>query len=179
MGEKVRQESKEVRRILDGYQHDESLLVSILQDVQAEYRYLPREALEQVGNELGIPLSRVYSVATFFKAFSLKPRGEHLVTVCLGTACHVRGAPSLLDEVKRHLLGKDIYLDTSFFFDFLPKKEVKNLLLSHRPDRLLFGTDFPLVDQKKDLEFLRKLDLPASLKERILSLNAKELLSIQ
>ena len=79
------------------------MLVSVLQDVQAAYRYLPREALECVCEGLDIPLSRVYSLATFFKAFSLTPRGRHLINVCLGTACHVRGAVKVLDEFERDM----------------------------------------------------------------------------
>ena len=89
--------------ILDGYRRDKGLLVSILQDTQAEYNYLPREALVQVSQGLDIPLSQVYSVATFFKAFSLKPRGRHLINVCLGTACHVRGAVRVLETIEREL----------------------------------------------------------------------------
>ncbi|NLE90800.1 MAG: NAD(P)H-dependent oxidoreductase subunit E, partial [Dehalococcoidales bacterium] len=76
--------------ILDRYNRDRGQLISILQDIQTEYNYLPREAINFVSSELGIPLSQVYSVATFFKAFSLKPRGRHTVHVCMGTACHVR-----------------------------------------------------------------------------------------
>jgi NADH-quinone oxidoreductase subunit E len=79
------------------------MLVSILQDVQSEYNYLPKEALAQVSQDLDIPLTRVYSVATFFKAFSLKPRGRHIINVCLGTACHVRGAVRIRDEIEREL----------------------------------------------------------------------------
>jgi NADH-quinone oxidoreductase subunit E len=79
------------------------MLVSILQDIQAEYNYLPKEAIIQVSQGLDVALSQVYSVATFFKAFSLKPRGRHLINVCLGTACHVRGAVRILDEVEREL----------------------------------------------------------------------------
>ena len=94
---------KRVKAILKNYQHDEAMLVSILQDIQAEYNYLPQEALRQVGEGLGVPLTRVYSVATFFKAFSLKTRGRHLINVCLGTACHVRGAPRVLETLEREL----------------------------------------------------------------------------
>ena len=89
--------------ILEKYKLDKGFLVSILQDIQKEYNYLPQDALKQVGQGMSIPLSQVYHVATFFKAFSLTPRGEHMVNVCLGTACHVRGAPAVLDEVKRQL----------------------------------------------------------------------------
>ena len=78
-------------------------LISILQDIQSEYHYLPEDALKVVARQLDLSLIQVYSVATFFKAFSLEPRGEHLVSVCLGTACHVRGAPAVLDEVNRQL----------------------------------------------------------------------------
>lgn len=94
---------QKVEEVLDSYQHHEGFLVSILQDVQAEYNYLPREALVGVSQGLSIPLSQVYSVATFFKAFSLKPRGRHLIHVCLGTACHVRGAVRVLEAIEREL----------------------------------------------------------------------------
>lgn len=89
--------------ILDRYGRDRGLLVSILQDVQEKYRYLPREALERVGAALDVPMAQVYAVATFFKAFSLKPRGRHVFQVCMGTACHVRGAPLIRDKLERDL----------------------------------------------------------------------------
>lgn len=78
-------------------------LIGILQDVQAHYRHLPKEPLERVALLLNVPLSQVSSVATFFSAFSLKPKGEHEVCVCMGTACHVRGAQRILDEMERDL----------------------------------------------------------------------------
>ena len=94
---------QKVKNILDSHLNDRSLLVGILQDVQAECNYLPREALEEVSHGLGIPLTHVYSVATFFKAFSLVPKGRHMVNVCLGTACHVRGAVRILERIEREL----------------------------------------------------------------------------
>lgn len=78
-------------------------LIGILQDVQAKFRYLPKHPLERVSEKLRIPLAQVFSVATFFRAFSLEPRGENVVHVCLGTACHVRGAKRLLEEMERNL----------------------------------------------------------------------------
>jgi NADH-quinone oxidoreductase subunit E len=72
-------------------------------DIQSEYNYLPKDALIRVSEILNIPLVNVYSVATFYKSFSLKPRGKHLITVCLGTACHVRGAPNVLNEIENQL----------------------------------------------------------------------------
>jgi NADH-quinone oxidoreductase subunit E len=74
-------------------------LIEVLQDIQETYNYLPEEALRQVSQKLDVPLIEVFRVANFYKAFTLKPRGKHLLTVCMGTACHVRGAPRLADEV--------------------------------------------------------------------------------
>lgn len=76
-------------------------LIGILQDVQAHFRYLPKHPIERVSERLKIPLAQVFSVATFFKAFSLTPQGEKEVQVCMGTACHVRGARRLLEECER------------------------------------------------------------------------------
>ena len=103
MEAEVKKVEEKINQILNKYQRDKGMLVSILQDVQAEYRYLPREALAEVSSGLEVPLSQVYSVATFFKAFSLKPRGRHLINVCLGTACHVRGAVRILEKIEREL----------------------------------------------------------------------------
>jgi NADH-quinone oxidoreductase subunit E len=89
--------------ILKKYGKDSSQLVSILQDIQSEYNYLPRDVLEKLGKKLEIPLSQVYSMATFFRAFSLKERGKHIVSVCLGTACHIRGADLILESLERQV----------------------------------------------------------------------------
>lgn len=89
----------DVETIIQRYNGDKGQLVSILQDVQEDYRYLPRETLDKVSEILGVPLSQIYSVATFFRAFSLEPRGLHTVKVCLGTACHVRGAARILERM--------------------------------------------------------------------------------
>ena len=103
MNTEVKQLIEKVELILDNHQHDKSSLVAILQDIQAEYNYLPRDALVAINQGLDIPLSLVYSVATFFRSFSLKPRGRHLINVCLGTACHVRGAVRVSERIKREL----------------------------------------------------------------------------
>jgi NADH:ubiquinone oxidoreductase subunit E len=75
-------------------------LVEVLQDVQEAFGYIPQEAMTMVSRELGVPLIEVSRVANYYKAFSLQPRGKHVITVCMGTACHVRGAARLLDELK-------------------------------------------------------------------------------
>ncbi|MDO8568810.1 MAG: NADH-quinone oxidoreductase subunit NuoE [Dehalococcoidales bacterium] len=92
-----------VNEILGRYGHDSSMLVSILQDVQKEYNYLPREALVEVSHQLKVPMTQVYSVATFFRAFNLQPRGRHIISVCLGTACHVRGGTRVLERLELEL----------------------------------------------------------------------------
>ena len=79
----------------------ESELIQILLDIQKELHWLPREALEKVAEKLKVPLSRVQHVATFYKAFSLVPKGRHEINICMGTACHVRGAPRVLDVVEK------------------------------------------------------------------------------
>jgi len=78
-------------------------LISALEEIQGRYRYLPQEALILVSERLGVPLSQVYSVATFYNAFSLKRRGRHEVCVCVGTACHVRGAKRVLTRLEDNL----------------------------------------------------------------------------
>jgi NADH-quinone oxidoreductase subunit E len=92
-----------VEVILKKYGDDPSQLIGALQDIQGTYKYLSYDTLLQMSEKTQIPLSRIYSLATFFKAFSLKPRGEHLVTVCMGTACHVREAPRIVEEISRSL----------------------------------------------------------------------------
>jgi NADH:ubiquinone oxidoreductase subunit E len=78
-------------------------LISVLEEIQAAYSYLPEEALRIVSHETGRSLVDIYGVATFYKAFSLKPRGKHLISVCLGTACHVRGSQAIATELQRQL----------------------------------------------------------------------------
>jgi NADH-quinone oxidoreductase subunit E len=97
---------KALQGILDKHAGQSSALISILQDVQLEYSYLPAEALRQTAAALALPLSKVYSVATFYSSFSLVPKGRNVIRVCMGTACHVRGAGLLLDELVRQLKVK-------------------------------------------------------------------------
>ncbi|MBS4014921.1 MAG: NAD(P)H-dependent oxidoreductase subunit E [Candidatus Latescibacteria bacterium] len=92
-----------VDKVLQTHNHDKSMLVAILQDAQEQYRYLPKEVLTQISIKLEVPMSEIYQVVTFYKAFSLKPRGKHICSICMGTACHVRGAPLILETVKKHL----------------------------------------------------------------------------
>ncbi|MBW1971268.1 MAG: NAD(P)H-dependent oxidoreductase subunit E [Deltaproteobacteria bacterium] len=92
-----------IDRILDKYDRSPSGIIRILQDVQAELNYLPRDVLKYIASSLSVPLSHVYRIATFYNAFSLVPKGKHMISVCLGTACHVRGAPKVLEKIEREL----------------------------------------------------------------------------
>lgn len=88
-----------VDKVVDKYGKDKDMLIQILLDLQKGFGWLPSEALNEVSARLRVPTSRVYQVASFYKAFSFSPKGRHAVTVCVGTACQVRGAPRLLDRI--------------------------------------------------------------------------------
>jgi len=89
--------------IIEKYDRKQGEIISILEDIQSQYSYLPTDALKIVAEKTGSSLVDVYGVATFYKSFSLKPRGKHLISVCLGTACHVRGGLSIVEAFERHL----------------------------------------------------------------------------
>jgi len=94
---------KTVKDIIKKYDGDKTAMIAILQDVQEELRYLPKEALTSISKKMEVPLTRIYEIATFYNAFSLKPRGKYVVEVCLGTACHVQGGANLKDRLERDL----------------------------------------------------------------------------
>ena len=89
--------------VLERYGHDATKLVPILQAVQDIYRYLPEDLMAYVATALGIPAARVYGVASFYAHFTLKPKGKHVLRLCDGTACHVKGTPALLKAIREHL----------------------------------------------------------------------------
>jgi len=93
-------EMDRIDQIIDKHQGEASSLIQILLDIQSENHWLPKEALDRVGERLDVPLSRIQHIATFYKAFSLVPKGRHEVHICVGTACHVRGATRILDAVE-------------------------------------------------------------------------------
>jgi NADH:ubiquinone oxidoreductase subunit E len=95
--------NSKVESLIEKHSNQRKALIPILRDIQEEYNYLPQEALILVSECLHIPLIDIVDVATFYRAFSLEPRGKHTVTVCLGTACHVRGGPKVLEEFERKL----------------------------------------------------------------------------
>ncbi len=96
-------DTKPLEAILASYPAEEASLIQVLQDVQRAYRYLPCDVLVKVAEALHVPLAKVFSVGTFYKAFALTPQGRTVIKVCTGTACHIRGATQLVDEVARTL----------------------------------------------------------------------------
>ena len=93
-------DNERINQIIDKHQGEANSLIQVLLEIQSENHWLPKEALEKVGEKLQVPLSRIKHIATFYKAFSLIPKGRHEVHVCMGTACHVRGAERVLDKVQ-------------------------------------------------------------------------------
>ena len=96
-------DSKDILRIIECHNGELGGLIAILEEIQAEYGYLPEKSLRIVSEETGCSMVDVYGVATFYRSFSLKPRGKHLACACVGTACHVRGAPRIVEELERQL----------------------------------------------------------------------------
>ena len=93
-------DTERIDQIIDKHQGEASSLIQVLLEIQSEYHWLPKAELQRVGERLQIPISRIMHIATFYKAFSLVPKGRHGVHICLGTACHVRGATRILDTVQ-------------------------------------------------------------------------------
>ncbi len=93
-------EAERIDQIIDEHQGAPDLLIQVLLALQSTYNWLPKEVLDRVGERLQVPMSRIQHIATFYKAFSLVPKGRHQVHVCVGTACHVRGATRVLDKVQ-------------------------------------------------------------------------------
>jgi len=88
-----------VFQIIQKYPKEKRYTLAILQDIQKEYDFIPRESIDEISNYLEIPITNVYSIATFYKALSLKPKGKYIIKVCNGTACHIRGSDKILDEI--------------------------------------------------------------------------------
>ena len=96
-------ELAKVNTIIDKYPPKQSVLIQLLLDIQGEFNWISQEAIQQISERLEIPVSQIYRVASFYKAMSLTPRGKHVINVCMGTACHVRGATRIIDKLEESL----------------------------------------------------------------------------
>ena len=101
-----------VMEIIDRYERSETKIIPILQAVQEEYRYLPQEVLTFIATSLGVSPARLYGVATFYSHFSLEPKGKHILKMCDGTACHVRGSSAVIDAIRKRLSLTDKKITT-------------------------------------------------------------------
>jgi NADH-quinone oxidoreductase subunit E len=97
------EQTRTVDAIIDSHGGSREAMITVLQDSNKAFNYLPEEVLHRISTRLGVPYAEVYGAASFYKAFSLEPRGKHIVQVCLGTACHVRGARRIIEELERRL----------------------------------------------------------------------------
>ena len=95
--------AEEVARIIEAYPADRRFALAAMQDMQNEFNYVPEEGLEMLAEHLGCPIAQLFAMATFYKALSLTPKGKHIIKICNGTACHIRGAMNLVAGVKREL----------------------------------------------------------------------------
>lgn len=93
--------------ILDKYRNEQGTIIGLLQDISEEYKYLPEEVLGRVSEELDIPLSKLYGLATFYKSFKLEPVGKNHICICVGTACHINGAAKIVESLERELNIKE------------------------------------------------------------------------
>ena len=103
VGKKVAKMESKISEIVERHGRQQRAVVAMMQDVEGEFKYLPREALEKLSEMIDVPMTQLFSLATFYTAFSLKPRGKHPIDVCLGTACHVRGGQLILETFERDL----------------------------------------------------------------------------
>jgi len=92
-----------IQEILNKYKKIPENILSVMEDIQEEFKYLPEEYLKKISIEFKLPLSQIYSLATFYKTFSLKPKGKHHICVCMGTACHIRGSQKILEKIQEKL----------------------------------------------------------------------------
>ena len=96
-------DNERIDQIIDKHHGESSSLIQVLLEIQNDFRWLPKEVLERVSTKLQVPLSRILHIASFYKAFSFVPKGRHEIHICMGTACHVRGAQRILDTAQEHI----------------------------------------------------------------------------
>ncbi len=147
---------EKVNKILKKYGYQPSNLIAVLQEIQAEYRYLPEEILTYVATALGVSPAYVYGVATFYAQFSLKPKGKHIIRVCDGTACHVKGSSQVLKVIRETLgleEGKDTTEDLLFTVETVACVGACALAPVITVDDQVYG----LLDEKKVREIIEAI----------------------
>lgn len=145
-----------VDAILDEYDSKQSSIISILQGIQREYRYLPEEALNYVSDKIGISASKIYGIATFYENFSLEPKGKHIIKICDGTACHIRKSQPILDALRKELGLAEDRITTD---DLLVTVELVSCLgaCSLAPVVNIDGVVYAKMTPSKTQELVRKI----------------------
>jgi len=146
---------REVEAIIERYGAERRHVIAILQDIQAQFHYLPREALLEVAARVRIPMIDLYSIATFYNGFSLIPRGEHVIRVCLGTACHLKGGTRLVEALERELGVRQGEMTSDGQFSFETVRCVGACALA--PLVLIDGRYYPKMTQRKLTQVLARL----------------------
>ncbi len=146
---------REVEAIIERYGAKRRHVIAILQDIQTQFHYLPREALLEVAARVRIPLIDLYSIATFYNCFSLVPRGEHVIRVCLGTACHLKGGTRLVEALERELGVREGEMTPDGQFSFETVRCVGACALA--PLVLIDGRYYPKMKQRKLTQVLARL----------------------
>ena len=117
------QDFSRIPELIDRYPRSSESVIMILQEIQREYHYLPPEGIKQTAEALDVPLSKIYSIASFYKSLSLKPKGENVIRVCEGTACHIRGAKLIREQIETKLgiLAGETTPDGKFSIEVVPQ----------------------------------------------------------
>jgi NADH-quinone oxidoreductase subunit E len=146
-----------VKEIVDRYEGDQGMLIPILQDLQAEYGYLPPDKLKLLSKQLQVPLSRIFSVATFYASFRTAPKGQHEVTLCMGTVCYLKGADKINETICSEFNVEPGGTTPDRLFSYQPVNCVGACALA--PVMLVDGEYHDGVDPDKAMEILNKLSL--------------------
>ncbi len=154
---------QEIEAIIERYGAQRRHVISMLQDIQAQFHYLPKDALMEVAAHVRIPLIDLYSIATFYNCFSLLPRGEHVIKVCLGTACHLKGGTRLVEALERELGVREGEMTPDGRFSFETVRCVGACALA--PLVLIDERYYPKMTQRKMTQVLARLRRPRSAAE--------------
>jgi len=155
MPEKATAEEERIEQIVDRYDGEVGMLIPMMQDLQAECGYLPADQLRRLARRLGVPLSRVYAVATFYSSFRLAPKGQHEVTLCVGTVCYLRGAGHISEMIRREFQVEPGGTTADGLFSFQPVNCVGACAVA--PVMIVDGEYYNAVTPESARETLRGL----------------------
>jgi len=153
----MEKETKLIKEIIDRYDNDVGMLIPMMQDLQAEYGYLPAEQLRRLSKLLTLPITRIYGVATFYSSFHLAPKGQHEVTLCMGTVCHLKGAWRISDAIREEFRVEPGCTTFDRLFTYQPVNCVGACALA--PVMVVDGKYYDGVTPESALEIIHGLSL--------------------